>query len=110
MPFVELEHVEQREVVPGCRARFVHSESMTISYWDLEAGAVIPDHSHPHEQISTIVTGEMEVTVGHETKLMPAGDGGGDTVGRPARRACADGVLCNRRVSSGEGGVSLSTP
>ena len=37
------------------------------------SGAVIPDHSHPHEQLSTIVTGEMEVTVGGETRLMRPG-------------------------------------
>jgi len=73
MSFVELKDVGQREVVPGCRARFVHSDSMTISYWDLEAGAVIPDHAHPHEQISTIVTGEMELTIGDEKRLMRPG-------------------------------------
>lgn len=73
MPFVELGDVEKREMLPGCGARFVHAENMTISYWDLEPGAAIPAHSHPHEQVTTLIMGRMEMTVGSQTKLLRPG-------------------------------------
>lgn len=35
MAFVELENVEKRMMLPGCVARFVHGDNVTLSYWDL---------------------------------------------------------------------------
>lgn len=73
MPFVELDQIEQREILPGCVARFVHSDSMTISYWNLQPGAVLPKHSHPHEQITTLIEGEMEMTLDGEVRELRPG-------------------------------------
>ncbi len=73
MPFVNLEGVEWREVLPGCRARFVHGERMTLSFWDLDPGAVIPRHAHPHEQVSMIIEGEMEMAMAGETRRLTPG-------------------------------------
>ncbi|MDA3955974.1 cupin domain-containing protein [Oceanispirochaeta sp.] len=39
-----------------------------------EKGAVGALHSHPHEQISYIVSGEFEFTIGGEKKILKAGD------------------------------------
>ena len=79
MPFLEVNNLEPRQMLPGCIARFVHADNMTISYWDLEPGAVIPNHSHPHEQVSSVIRGELELTVGGETRLL--GPGGVAIVG-----------------------------
>ncbi|MBD3334969.1 MAG: cupin domain-containing protein [Candidatus Eisenbacteria bacterium] len=73
MPFIDMSKIDQREVVPGYRGRFVHSESMTAVYWDADAGAPIPQHAHPHEQIMNLVAGEFELTVGGEMQLMTPG-------------------------------------
>jgi len=73
MPFVDLEGVPWRTVLPGCRARFVHSSQMTFSFWDLDPGAVIPAHAHPHEQVSMPISGEFELTMEGETRVMAAG-------------------------------------
>jgi quercetin dioxygenase-like cupin family protein len=73
MAFINLSELEEKELVPGFHVRFVHSENMTFAYWNIEAGAAMPGHSHPHEQVYNITEGEFELTVGEETKIMKPG-------------------------------------
>jgi len=42
MPFIDLDQIEEKEIVPGYRAVFVHSATMTLAYWTIEAGANLP--------------------------------------------------------------------
>jgi quercetin dioxygenase-like cupin family protein len=63
MALIQLSTLQDREPVEGCRARFVHSDNVTIAYWNIDAGASIPEHSHPHEQVVNMVEGEFELTV-----------------------------------------------
>ena len=39
-----------------------------------EEGAVGPLHSHPHEQLTFVLEGEFEFTIGDETRTVKAGD------------------------------------
>jgi len=73
MPFVNLGNISAREIVPGFTARFVHSENMTFSYWQVKEGAVLPEHSHPHEQVANLVAGKFEMTVAVETRTIEPG-------------------------------------
>lgn len=41
---------------------------------NFEAGAVGPMHSHPHEQLTYVLSGEFEFTIGGETRIVRAGD------------------------------------
>ena len=63
MSKIELNSIEEKEIVPGFFARFVHSENMTIAYWNIKAGSSLPEHSHHHELISSMIKGEFELTV-----------------------------------------------
>ena len=74
MPFLDLNDVEAKELVPGFKARFVHTENMTFSYWDVIAGASLPGHSHPHEQVANMLEGEFELTVGGEARVLKPGN------------------------------------
>ncbi len=72
MNIIALEMVEDRELVPGYRARFVHSDNVTLAYWTIRAQAALPEHAHPHEQVVNLMEGEFSLTVGTETaKLGP---------------------------------------
>lgn len=62
-----------REIFPGYRARFVHSERMTESWLDIDAGAVAPEHHHPHEQTVNVLAGTLELTVDGTVYVLPAG-------------------------------------
>jgi quercetin dioxygenase-like cupin family protein len=73
MPFINLSDIEEREIVKGFRARFVHTDHMTCAYWSVTAGATLPDHAHPHEQVANIIRGRFEMTVDGETQTIEAG-------------------------------------
>jgi quercetin dioxygenase-like cupin family protein len=73
MPFLNLDELEEKQMVPGFKGHFVHSENMTFAYWDIEAGAVLPEHSHPHEQVASMIAGEFELTVNGEAKVLRPG-------------------------------------
>ena len=71
---IKLDAVKSIEVVPGYHAKFVHSESMTVAFWEIKSGNSLPAHSHVHEQIMTLLEGEFELTVAGEPQHMVAGD------------------------------------
>jgi quercetin dioxygenase-like cupin family protein len=73
MAFVELSDLEKKELVPGFHGRFLHTDNMTFVYWDIAAGAVLPDHSHTHEQVVNVIEGELELKAGEEVKKMKPG-------------------------------------
>ena len=75
MPFIDLDSVESKELLPGFTAKMIHSEKMTLAYWDIKAGSELPEHTHPHEQVAAqVISGEFELTLEGETKIMKAGD------------------------------------
>jgi len=73
MQKINLENIPSREIVPGYHVRFVHSENMTFAYWDIKADAILPEHSHHHEQVSSMISGEFEIKVSDETKVLKPG-------------------------------------
>ncbi len=74
MSFLSLQDVDEKEIVPGCFARFVHTGNMTMAYWTIKVGAEIPEHSHPHEQVANLIEGEFELTVAGESRVVKPGD------------------------------------
>ena len=74
MPYVDLKDISPKEIVRGFNARFIHTERMTLAYVSIEAGAALPGHHHPHEQVTNILSGEFELTLGAETRVMRPGD------------------------------------
>ena len=71
---VNVEALLQREIVPGFRGRFIHSDTMTFAYWTVDAGASIPPHSHPHEQVVNMLEGELELVADGIAHKLGAGD------------------------------------
>lgn len=73
MPFINLDQIKAKEIVPGYRAVFVHSDTMTFAYWTIEAGADLPEHSHPHEQVANVLEGTFELRIAGETRRIGPG-------------------------------------
>jgi quercetin dioxygenase-like cupin family protein len=69
----EWDKIEAKTVIPGFRAKFVHSANMTFALWDIDAGGILPEHSHPHEQVVHQLEGELEVTVDGVTTVLRPG-------------------------------------
>ncbi|MCP5051647.1 MAG: cupin domain-containing protein [bacterium] len=74
MAFIQLTEVEEKEILPGFKARFVHTEHMTFAYWTITAGAALPEHSHHHEQVATMMEGEFELTIDGTPRIMKPGE------------------------------------
>ncbi len=61
------------EVIKGFSARFIHAEKMTLGFWEVEKGAVLPPHKHIHEQVTQVEEGQFQLTVNGETKIYVKG-------------------------------------
>jgi len=70
---INCNQIEEKEIIHGYKARFVHSEYMTIVYWNVEANKGFPSHTHEHEQIATVQEGEFELTIDGVTKILKPG-------------------------------------
>jgi quercetin dioxygenase-like cupin family protein len=68
-----ISEVKGKELVPGLYGRFVHGENMTLSYVEIQPGTQMPEHSHPHEQTTFMLEGELEMVIGGEKMLFTAG-------------------------------------
>ena len=62
--------IAPRTLAQGVTARIVSGEKLMFSLVTLEPGAVVPTHSHPHEQLGMMVAGTMEFTIAGETRIL----------------------------------------
>jgi quercetin dioxygenase-like cupin family protein len=63
------------EMSPGVRRTLVaYNDDLMLVKVAFEAGAVGALHHHVHSQISYVESGEFEVTVGDDTRVLQAGD------------------------------------
>ena len=62
--------VQPRAMLPGGQVRFYHTDHMTLSVWCFDEGADLPSHSHPHEQMTTMIEGQFEMTLDGDTVLL----------------------------------------
>lgn len=61
-------------VFPGVEFCTNAGDGMMLSVANLDPGAVIPDHSHPHEQMGMLISGRLELTIGGEARVLGPGD------------------------------------
>ncbi|MCB0632680.1 MAG: cupin domain-containing protein [Saprospiraceae bacterium] len=65
--FKQTDHIESKELFPGFHARMIHTDGLTIVYFDIKAGSILPEHHHIHEQVTNVLEGTLELTVDGET-------------------------------------------
>ncbi len=73
MALYNLENIDTKEIFPGFNGKMIHTDSMTIAYWDIDEGCELPEHSHVHEQVVNVLEGELEMTIGGETEILTHG-------------------------------------
>lgn len=71
--FRQFDDIEPKEIVPGFKARFIHTQGNTIGLWEVKAGCELPMHSHLHEQSSFVLEGTFEMTIGGHTRTLDTG-------------------------------------
>lgn len=77
MGFIKQEK-EARESIGDRRERYLgHTDNLMMVIIDFDDGPTSepdPPHSHPHEQMSYVVTGELIVHIGEDQKQLGPGD------------------------------------
>ena len=73
MPFLSQIDLARKEPIPGFVGRFAHGVTMTVVQWTVAAGATLPEHAHPHEQVSHVLEGEFEMTIDGRTQRLGPG-------------------------------------
>ncbi len=78
-PQVKLVHsadVTPVDQLPGIKRRTLcFGAKMLVAEFEIAKGAVIPDHSHPHEQCGYVAKGRLVFASGEMSKELRAGDG-----------------------------------
>jgi quercetin dioxygenase-like cupin family protein len=75
MSFFDTGKLKQKQVLEGITLRSVAGDKAMMTFFEFEGGAVIPSHSHPHEQITYVLEGEIEFTLKGEARLLTKGQG-----------------------------------
>ncbi len=72
--YVKWANLAPVEVSPLIQRRLISGDNMTSVEFTFKAGAVVPLHSHPHEQISHILTGKVEFEIAGQKRVLGAGE------------------------------------
>jgi quercetin dioxygenase-like cupin family protein len=72
--FVRFDDLDPLVVLPGLEFRPVTTETVLTNLVTFEPDAPTPMHHHVEQQIAIVLSGELTLTVGDETKAMHAGD------------------------------------
>jgi len=74
MYFCNLDDRPVKDLFPGITAHTFWGDRMMLSRVVIEPGRVVPPHSHPHEQAGIVVEGQLEFTIGDETRVLGPGE------------------------------------
>lgn len=72
--FKNIEDIKSKEVAPGIVGKIIHTDQMSLSFFEISKGAILPEHQHIHEQTSYLQEGKFQFTVDGRTKVISAGD------------------------------------
>ena len=51
--------IKKHDKRPGLTGTFAHGKGLTLAHWVFAKDAVLAPHSHPHEQITYVVSGKI---------------------------------------------------
>jgi quercetin dioxygenase-like cupin family protein len=72
--FIDPSEIERRELVPGITLRIMWGDKVMMSMVEVAPHAVLPAHTHPHEQAGLVLEGNFEFTIGGEKRDLGPGD------------------------------------
>lgn len=73
MTIIDITSLPVRELAPGFHARLLHGEALSMSRVSIDPGSHLPRHQHPHEQLTTVLSGHLQLTVGDTLCDLTAG-------------------------------------
>ncbi len=70
----KIETQPREQMVAGIERRYLSGAQTTLAQIFFPKGALVPEHTHPNEQVSYIVTGAVRFTLGGEVVEVRAGE------------------------------------
>ncbi len=71
---IKLKDVTPKEIMPGYHGKLVHTQNMSLAFWEVEKGAEVPEHSHMNEQVMQVLEGSFQFTLDGKTQVYGPGD------------------------------------
>jgi quercetin dioxygenase-like cupin family protein len=59
----KIKDLQPKSIVPGILGHYAHGELHTFGYVLIKKGSIVPEHQHPHEQITFIVEGQLDMVI-----------------------------------------------
>jgi len=69
----QIKNIPPKILGEGIAGHYVHGASMSFGLVELKKGSAVPLHQHIHEQITYILSGELEMEIGGEKYLLTEG-------------------------------------
>ncbi len=75
MSYIALGTIPDKEIFPGFIAKIIHTpgQNLTLVYVRVQAGTLLPEHAHPQEQVTNMLSGKLEITVAGEMQILEPG-------------------------------------
>lgn len=73
----DMSHISElnnRTIIEGIKGRYIHGDKCSMGIVEIKAGSNLPLHHHVHEQITFILEGELDMTIGGQTMTLRQGD------------------------------------
>src|SRR3954453_5585340 len=71
--FADLGTLGPQDIWNGVSVRAIHGERITFGVVELDANAVVPEHSHENEQLGMVLSGSLTFRVGDESRELGPG-------------------------------------
>jgi len=62
--------IKEKKLIEGITGKYIHTANNTVGYVTIEKGAVLPQHSHIHQQITQVISGKLEMTIDGITQIL----------------------------------------
>jgi quercetin dioxygenase-like cupin family protein len=72
--FINISDLKTTELLKGFNGKFLHTQNFTIAFWEIDKDSFLPEHKHIHEQTTQVIEGNLELTIGTETKILKPGE------------------------------------
>jgi len=70
---IDKNKLPEKQLFPGIRAKIYHSENITTTWVTIDPGAPLPEHQHPHEQWTHVISGQLDLAIDGQSSSLEAG-------------------------------------
>lgn len=68
-----INQVKKKELIKGITGQYVHGATTTFGMVHIDEGSHLPLHHHPHEQVTFMIEGKLQMQIGDEEIILEAG-------------------------------------